>query len=274
MTNPDQPSVSLEPQGCAHCGATPDIVVFDLPLRGAGSERHFFCKCPGCLAETGSFDDRTKAVAAWNLRVPASPPTPSAGEGVREALARIIDSEALVTLGQLVADYRQHSQSSNLKWSEDQIQSVAQYAYDQGQAGLAGRREKAFTKADQCIAALAAAPVVGEAFQARVQPWMFDCFGPTIAGDKLEPGSALPVATPTPPTGEVSAPVLPETAELVKAWIAELTAEANRPDHHDDGRNAYQITDKGIAVRELSRRRLVALERLAAQLHSTGAKAL
>lgn len=65
----------------------------------------------------------------------------------REAVARIIDPEAMTTLEDLVGDYRRQFSD----WPDERVREVAQFAYDSG-AGLAGRREDALAKADAILA--------------------------------------------------------------------------------------------------------------------------
>ena len=99
--------------------------------------------------------DRLVAILAVPALTPSSVSDADCAKGWRpdrEAVARIIDPEAHVSVNDLVEDYRRTGQSGNMKWSEEQIRSIAQYAYDQGLSRLSRRRDGSLAKADAILA--------------------------------------------------------------------------------------------------------------------------
>lgn len=72
-------------------------------------------------------------------------------EELREAVARIVDPDAMDTVEDLAGDYRQQFPD----WTEERVREVAQFAYDSGKIQLAARAD-ALTKADAILALIGA----------------------------------------------------------------------------------------------------------------------
>lgn len=120
------------------------------------------------------------ATEAMKDHLAAAPQPEAEGEDLREGVARIVSPDAFRTrdrhyaeIAKLVADGHQtEERAADLRRSAD--------AYP----------ARAFNKADSILALIAASRrgdgTGGEGFQARVLPWLMECFGAEIAADRVE----------------------------------------------------------------------------------------